>query len=79
MLGLDVLALTNEGCMLITSPPEHRETVMRTLRSCPDTAEAAVVGTVREEPGHDGPTIVGPLGSARSLVLPHGIGTPRLC
>jgi hydrogenase expression/formation protein HypE len=79
MLGLDVLTLTNEGCMLITCKPEHREIVMRTLRASPSTIEAAVIGTVREEPGVPGPVLVGSFGIARILVLPHGIGVPRLC
>jgi hydrogenase expression/formation protein HypE len=79
MLGLDVLTLTNEGCMLITCESEHRETVMEVLRSCPSTAEAAVIGTVREERDGVGPVLVGPLGGPRVLVLPHGIGVPRLC
>lgn len=79
MLGLDVLTLTNEGCMLITSGPEHREPVMEVLRSCPSTAEAAVIGTVREEANGIGPVLIGSLGVARVLVLPKGIGVPRLC
>ena len=79
MLGLDILTLTNEGCMLITCKPEHRENVMAILRSCPSTAEAAVIGTVREELGGIGPVLMGPFGIARALVLPHGIGVPRLC
>jgi hydrogenase expression/formation protein HypE len=79
MLGLDVLTLTNEGCMLITCGPEHRQTVMKILHSCPGTAEAAVIGTVQKGSDHVGPTLVGPLGIARVLVLPHGIGIPRLC
>ena len=79
MLGLDVITLTNEGCMLITCEPESRHMVMEVLRSSPSTAEAAVIGTVREDPDGIGPVILGSHGTARPLVLPHGIGVPRLC
>jgi hydrogenase expression/formation protein HypE len=79
MLGLDVLTLTNEGCMLVTCEPRHRGTVMHVLRSRPSTAEAAVIGTVRGEDADVGPVLIDSRGTARCLVLPHGIGVPRLC
>jgi hydrogenase expression/formation protein HypE len=79
MLGLDVLTLTNEGCMLMTCHPQDTETVMEVLHSSPGTAEAAVIGTVTQEPDCVAPVLVGPFGVARVLVLPNGIGVPRLC
>lgn len=79
MLGLDVLTLTNEGCMLITCAPECRGPVMEFLRSCPSTAQAAVIGAVNEESNIKGPVLLDSRGIARVLVLPQGIGAPRLC
>lgn len=79
MLGLDAFTLTNEGCMLITCPPEHRRTVLEILRSRPGTARAEVIGVVREEPDGIGPVLVRSTGAERPIVLPHGVGIPRLC
>lgn len=78
MLGLDPLALTNEGCMMITAPFENRDLLLRALHAHDSTSGARVIGTV------SGPTNIGPLiksraGDMRLLPLPRGIGVPRLC
>lgn len=79
MLGLDVLTLTNEGCMLMTCAPQHRETVMDILRASPATAEATIIGTVQEDAAPVGPVLAGCPGGARLIPLPNGTGVPRLC
>ncbi len=65
MLGLDVLTLTNEGCMLIASPPQHRTAPLDVLRGCQHTAECAVIGSVQAVKDPAGPLITGRDGSVR--------------
>jgi hydrogenase expression/formation protein HypE len=79
MLGLDVLTLTNEGCMLMTCAPQHRETVMGILRASRTSAEATIIGTVQADAAPVGPVLTGRPGGARLIPLPNGIGVPRLC
>lgn len=79
MLGLDVLTLTNEGCMLLASDPANRHAVLDRLGAAEATAEARVVGTISEDVGVPGPVIEEIGGRLRPLPLPHGIGVPRLC
>lgn len=79
MLGLDVLTLTNEGSMLITAPIATRDQILTVLRSWPQTAESAVIGTVTDRGDTSGPVLVGPRGTRRPITLPYGIGVPRLC
>jgi hydrogenase maturation factor len=79
MLGLDVLTLTNEGCMLITAARHDRDAVLEVLQTAENTAAAAVIGTVAAAAYAPGPVIVDRQGTARLMRLPHGIGAPRLC
>lgn len=78
MLGLDVLALTNEGCMLMTAPAAHRTQILEELRSNETTKQGAVIGTVGAGPSF-GPTSRHDDGGQRLIDLPGGLGLPRLC
>ncbi|WP_433320272.1 HypE family hydrogenase expression/formation protein [Micromonospora chersina] len=79
MLGLDVLTLTNEGCMLLTAPAEHGTQVIDTLRKWPETAEAEVIGRVTPAEDISGPQLISEHGGSRLIRMPSGIGIPRLC
>ncbi|MHB8788434.1 MAG: AIR synthase-related protein [Desulfobulbaceae bacterium] len=78
MLGLDPLALTNEGCMMITAPSKNRDEILRTLSTYDSTAGVRLIGAVGGPPTN-GPLICSSSGVARFLPLPAGIGVPRLC
>ena len=78
MLGLDVLALTNEGCMLIIAPAINREHVLEVLRRHPETERAKVIGAVGS-PSTVGPVVLADGEDAQVLPLPRGLGVPRLC
>jgi len=79
MLGLDVLALTNEGCMLITTEEKNQEEVIALLRSHPETSNATVIGRVEEEPKAHGPILRTRQGVSQLIPSLRGIGVPRLC
>ncbi|MEU4220875.1 AIR synthase-related protein [Actinoplanes sp. NPDC026623] len=79
MLGLDVLTLTNEGCMLLTARAEHSEHVIETLRKWPETAEAEVIGTVARGGDVLGPQLISDRRGPKLIPMPGGIGIPRLC
>jgi hydrogenase expression/formation protein HypE len=79
MLGLDVLALTNEGCMLLTAAPADRAAVLEILQGAEHTSEATVIGTVSEATDAPGPLLVDGYGGRHLLLLPDGLGVPRLC
>ena len=51
MLGLEPLYLACEGRLAIMAPKEEAEGIVETLRKCPYSAEAAIIGeVVAEEP-----------------------------
>lgn len=78
MLGLDVMALTNEGSMLLAAPPWQREAIAAQLARFPQTAEGRRVGYIAESSG-DEPVLELGSGEMRLLTLPDGLGVPRLC
>jgi hydrogenase expression/formation protein HypE len=78
MLGLDVMALTNEGCMFITAPRESRDRVFEVLGRHPETKGVSLIGSVGAGPSA-GPTIIDERESSRVIPLPRGLGVPRLC
>lgn len=79
MLGIDVLALTNEGCMLITCPAAKCSGVLDVLRASEATAGATAIGSVAQVDNSLGPVLIDDGGIARLLPLPHAMGIPRLC
>lgn len=78
LLGLDPLAMTNEGCMMITAPSENRNAILSTLTAHKSTEGARLIGTVGSA-ATVGPLIHTVRGDFRILPLPSGIGVPRLC
>ncbi|MCL2468466.1 MAG: AIR synthase-related protein [Micrococcales bacterium] len=77
MLGLDPLALTNEGSMLVAAPPAHRAAIGDHLAQFPETAQAQVVGSVTAEPSHT--AWLERDGTVLAMPLADGLGIPRLC
>ena len=78
MLGLDPLYCANEGKLLCVCAPEDAEALLARMRSRPEGADAAVIGTVTERfPGKV--TLATPLGGRRILQKLAGAQLPRIC
>ena len=70
MLGLEPLYLACEGRMVIMAPMEEAEKIVETLKKCPYSKDAAIIGEVTgDEPGkssydnrnrHTGTALSGP-------------------
>ena len=71
MLGLEPLYLACEGRLVIMAPKEEAEGIVETLKKCPYSADAAIIGEViAEEPGR---VIM------ETLPQPGGELLPRIC
>ncbi|MBP2472071.1 hydrogenase expression/formation protein HypE [Crossiella equi] len=78
LLGLDVLHVANEGCLVAFVSPEAADDLLAALRALPEGAQARVVGRVL--PGPAGlVTARTTVGSARVVDLPLGEQLPRIC
>jgi len=78
ILGIDPLYVANEGKLLAVVAPEAAEAALAALRSVPLGAEAAVVGTVRNEPA--GLVLLDTaLGGSRIVDMLVGDPLPRIC
>jgi hydrogenase expression/formation protein HypE len=77
ILGIDPLAVANEGKALIGVRPEAAERVLAALRSHPLGSDAAIVGTCRAE--RPGSVILDTGFGRRLLIEPDGELLPRIC
>ncbi len=78
LLGLDPLYVANEGKLIAIVSPEAAGVVLQTMKSHPLGAEAAIVGTVKQE--HQGlVTMRTPLGTTRVVDMLSGDQLPRIC
>ncbi len=78
MLGLEPLYLACEGRLVILAPQEETDTILQALRQCPDTAGAAVIGSVTgEQPGRV--IMQTEIGTQALLPQPGGELLPRIC
>ena len=78
MLGLEPLYLACEGRLVIMAPKEEAEGIVETLRKCPYSAEAAIIGeVVAEEPGKV--VMETEIGTQALLPQPGGELLPRIC
>ena len=78
MLGLEPLYLACEGRLVIMAPKEEAEGIVETLRKCPYSAEAAIIGeVVAEEPGKV--VMETEIGTLALLPQPGGELLPRIC
>ena len=78
ILGLDPLAVANEGKLVAVVAPDAADAALAALRAHPLGREAAVIGTVTGD--HPGlVTLRTPLGVERILEMPLGLQLPRIC
>lgn len=77
-LGLDPLAVANEGKMVLAVPPAAAAPALELIRACRYGQNAQIIGEVLNGP--PGRVVVRtPLGSKRLLELPSGELLPRIC
>ena len=78
MLGLEPLYLACEGRLVIMAPKKEADAVVETLRKCPYSADAAIIGEViAEEPGRV--IMETEIGTQALLPQPGGELLPRIC
>lgn len=78
MLGLEPLYLACEGRLVIIAPKEQAETIVETLRTCPYSKDAAVIGEITKE--HPGQVVMTTeIGAQTILAQPGGELLPRIC
>lgn len=79
LLGLDVLQVANEGCLVAFVAPEAADPALAALRSLPEGAHAVRIGEVTPE-GRSGRVVLRTLVGARRVVdMPLGEQLPRIC
>lgn len=78
LLGLDVLHVANEGCLLAFVAPEQADAVLAAMRSCPESAGAVRIGAAVAE--HPRRVVVRTaIGAERVLDMLVGEQLPRIC
>ena len=78
MLGLEPLYLACEGRLVIMAPKEEAEGIVETLRKCPYSTDAAIIGEViADEPGRV--VMETEIGTQALLPQPGGELLPRIC
>ncbi|GAA0415331.1 hydrogenase expression/formation protein HypE [Streptomyces luteireticuli] len=80
LLGLDVLHVANEGCMVAFVAPGAAEEALAVLRSLPEGREAVRIGEVPPAGGHPGRVVLRTaVGARRVMDMPVGEQLPRIC
>lgn len=80
LLGIDPLAVANEGKVVVAVPGERAEKVLQVMQRHSDISggNASIIGTVVDE--HPGTVLIHTvLGSRRILEMPLGEQLPRIC
>lgn len=78
ILGIDPLHIANEGKLLAVVPPGRADAALEALRGHEAGADAAIIGSIREEP--QGMVVVRTaIGGARVLDMLVGDPLPRIC
>ena len=78
MLGLEPLYLACEGRLVIVAPKETAPALVETLRQCPYSANAAIIGEITaEQPGKV--VMTTEVGAQTLLPQPGGELLPRIC
>ena len=78
MLGLEPLYLACEGRMVIMAPKSEAEKIVETLRQCPYSKDAAIIGEVTaDQPGKV--VMTTEIGTQALLPQPGGELLPRIC
>ncbi len=77
-LGLDPLYVANEGKLICICAPEHADELLAVMRAHPLGAEAAIIGSVHEDPQHFVQMETG-FGGKRIVDWLTGEQLPRIC
>jgi hydrogenase expression/formation protein HypE len=77
LLGIDPLSIGNEGKVVIACVPEMAEEIVKTLRSHPYGADAALIGHATKK--YDRVVVRTEMGGRRILEPPVGDPVPRIC
>jgi hydrogenase expression/formation protein HypE len=77
-LGLDPLYVANEGKLICICAPEHAGPLLQAMRAHPLGAEAAIIGSVHEDPHHFVQMETG-FGGKRIVDWLTGEQLPRIC
>ncbi len=77
-LGLDPLYVANEGKLICICAPEHANQLLEVMRAHPLGAEAAIIGSVHEDPHHFVQMETG-FGGKRIVDWLTGEQLPRIC
>jgi len=78
LLGLDPLYVANEGKLICICAPEHADALLAAMRAHPLGAEAAIIGSVHEDPHHFVQMETG-FGGKRIVDWLTGEQLPRIC
>lgn len=78
ILGVDPLYLANEGKLIAIVPPEEAATALNALRAHPLGSEAAIIGTVTDDP-NGFVQMETPMGGRRMVDWLVGDPLPRIC
>jgi len=78
ILGLDPLYVANEGKLLAICPPEHADVLLAAMKSHPRGEQAAIIGTVTEDPNSIVQLKTG-FGGTRVVDWIAGEQLPRIC
>lgn len=78
LLGLDPLHIANEGQMIAVVAPEFAEAALSALRETPGGNEAAIIGTIEEQPAA---AVLGKTGYGGTRIIDMLVGDPlpRIC
>ncbi len=79
MLGLDPLVLPNEGKMVVVVDPDQAGQILAFLRRHALSAQAEIIGTVREAKFSVGQLCMLNEGHRKVVLRPEGVPIPRLC
>jgi hydrogenase expression/formation protein HypE len=77
-LGMDPLHIANEGRFAAVVPAECKDIALAALRKNPDSADAAIIGTVIDK-GHFPVLLKTAIGGTRPVEMPQGELLPRIC
>lgn len=77
-LGFEPIQIANEGTFVAVVPPDQTESALKSLSGHPQTAQAAVIGTVGEQQDFN-VLLETPLGGLRPVDNPPGRLLPRIC
>ncbi len=79
ILGLDPLYLANEGKCLTLVAPEIASQALTIMRTCPEGAEAAIIGTAVSGGTAGRVALKTTIGGTRVITPLHGAPLPRIC